>query len=47
MISVEKEWLLRVRELLYALAHEKGVLAQEAEFLGSFLPEFLTSDSDE
>ena len=41
MIEVDEEWLLRVRGLLYKLACNPGAAGEEAECLGSFIPEFL------
>ena len=42
--EVDTDWLLRVRELLYDLAHETGKRAVEAECLGSYIPGFLEKD---
>jgi hypothetical protein len=41
MTEVETAWLLRVRDLLEKLAYNPGALGEEAECLGSFIPDFL------
>jgi hypothetical protein len=39
--EVPVEWILRVREILYQLAHEDSERGKEANCLGSYIPGFI------
>ena len=43
-VMVDREWLDRVRGLLYSVAHNRSPIGREAERLGSFIPDFERSE---
>lgn len=40
-LSVPREWVERVRDVLYELAHQEGDRGAEANALGTYIPGFL------
>ena len=43
MVVVQVEWVIRVRDVLYEIAHEDTEIGAEAELLGSYIPNFIES----